>query len=563
MNVINSSIILIIFLNYGCAFTLDNKTSTSGIMFSKISQAEISHEHWKICYFYDLTEYFLQIDIIEQNMHQLINICVNIKNNSLCEKIIIQMQRHLEIIKGQYNLIHETNNNPKFRNKRSADFIGSIYNLFFGLLDADDAAKYDSEILDLQSNILEQKDLLKKQVLLIRGQIYTNNATLGKIKENLILVEKQINDLMISPNSTYWMREKFNDLFQLITVILFNNYKLTDSITDILTNSIQGKIMNVITIKMFKEHLKEIQDGIQINQHLPFDPKEDSIYDILKILKIKSALYNKRILIEIQVPVVENSEFTLYRNIPVPSLINKKLIILNMKNQFFLLDATNGKYIPMNQNDVNECAKYNNKLICSPNSPTYFNINEHCELSLFLDPEHSNILKKCNFKEIPHKNYFISIDEENKFFVYIDKPLTVRLICAGRKTEVILLKSGGILTLDKECSIKTDDLEINGKHSKNFGNILLNTPNLNLTEYIGSDYKYSGIKPKENIVFTNFENEFLNLDKEAEMILKNVEETTLKEFFSSRLNLYTGISFTTILLIFAIFMCVCFFYCKK
>lgn len=377
-------------LSVSNAFKYENKLNASGVMFAKISQVEISYEYWTICYFYDLTEYFAQIDLFEQNMKQMSIICKKLQNNTECPKLVIHLENHLEKMSNSRTLIENFNSNN--RTKRAINFIGKLYNIFFGLLDSDSAEHYNHEIEQLKQNVLKEKDLIKEQLLTVKSNIQVTNATFSEMKHNMLLLEDKLNRLTPSSYTNFWLKENFNYLFQLVTMILINHVQVTESVTDILMNSMQGKIMSMIPFNIFKQHLNEVQYSLRKDQRLPFDINRDSIYSILKIINVKSALYNKRILMEIKIPILRNPEFILYRGIPIPTLVNNKLVMIELKSSLFLIDPNNAKYIPMNQNDMENCLKNDKKMICSPSSPVYFDRRGNCELSLFLEP-HGHMAK--------------------------------------------------------------------------------------------------------------------------------------------------------------------------
>lgn len=122
------------------AYKFENKTTSSGIMFSKLSQVELSYEQWTICYFYDL---------FEENMKHMAKICEQIKNDTQCPKLLFHIENHFEKMNNDKNLINHLNTN----NKTKRGLAGNIYH-FFGLLNSDDAKRYDEEIIQLRNNAI-------------------------------------------------------------------------------------------------------------------------------------------------------------------------------------------------------------------------------------------------------------------------------------------------------------------------------------------------------------------------------------------------------------------------
>lgn len=112
-----------------------------------------------------------------------------------------------------------------------------------------------------------------------------------------------------------------------------------------------------------------------------------------------------------------------------------------------------------------------------------------------------------------------------------------------------MLKNSGILTLEPECVLKTDEVEIVARFAKKFGNIQLNIPNLNLTELNTININFTKVKPdNDKLEFTDFNGEFLKIQEQAEGLETKVQEAITDNMAIGQIANYSGISFSFIII---------------
>lgn len=132
-------------------------TSTTGIIFVPFTKVQLSYKEWKLVYYYDLNKYYEEITIIKNFYFRLTSICDQASEagqefaNS-CHLATSHAKYHLDKITegksiiGSYNTI-------KSRNKRSPfDIVGTVAHSLFGVLDQEDAERYNMEINKLKTD---------------------------------------------------------------------------------------------------------------------------------------------------------------------------------------------------------------------------------------------------------------------------------------------------------------------------------------------------------------------------------------------------------------------------
>lgn len=521
-------LILIIILPTILNFEFKEKDGKTGIEFINMSPALISFEKWKICYYYELDNYINEIENFKENMKIFEQICEKLKeDNKICYAYIYvtKFKKYSEKINFDENL---TKSN--IRTKRAIlEIEGKIYYHIFGLLGQDQAKYYNDKIDEIQTNAEKENELSKQQLSIIRSSLEINDHTFqdfnNKINEIFSELQKQNNRQLIQENIHF--------LSQSSTIIMINHNELFDIILEIVTNTIQSKIFKLIPNELLKSELKNINKLLPINKKLPIDTENDDIYKILNALSIRTNLIKNRIIIEIQIPIVFNTEYQLFKSIPIPTQVNDKLIIIKPDQKYFLIDTNHTEIIPLEWTDMQNCKEITTKIICNPHLETLTDKYGKCILSILGNKTEEDVEHFCtNFiTKIPNENYFIRLDK-NKFFCYIRFPTIFHSFCPGREVKNFIIKKSGILELKNQCYLIKDDMKIIASNEVEFGEsheIIIPRDNLNLTNILHNMSKFNNENYMDNqsmLILQKMEKSQFNVYKEIEEIAKQRQEFT-------------------------------------
>lgn len=143
-------------------FTIDN--SNSGIIFSKLTTAHISHESCIIFYFYDMTNLY--------KMENRIEIALN-RANTECEKEVDSgCKIKTSIIKEQFqyaqrNLekLHHRSRSPRF----ICEWCGKIQHFLYGTVDADEARNIINVINNSSEAIKENQRIIYNTTHIVKA----------------------------------------------------------------------------------------------------------------------------------------------------------------------------------------------------------------------------------------------------------------------------------------------------------------------------------------------------------------------------------------------------------
>lgn len=97
---------------------------------------------------------------------------------------------------------------------------------------------------------------------------------------------------------------------------MIDHNKLSGIIMEILTDDIHGKITEIIAEGELKATFHDIEMGLEPEKKLPNNLENENIYNILKIMSMKSSVISNRIIIELKIPIISDNIYTIYKSVP-------------------------------------------------------------------------------------------------------------------------------------------------------------------------------------------------------------------------------------------------------
>lgn len=510
------------------AIDFEPKEEKTGVIFLELAKPYVSYNRWHICFYYDVTDYFDEIEKLKFSLIKLKEICSILHYNESCQLINQQLDKHLDSIAQDSNKIESFQTTLNRRKRAPFEFMGKIYNILFGLMDAESARAYDDKINELQnvstktSNLIDSETLLVKNSLEINTKIYKNlTNVIKKLSTEIIDINNELNSTI----KNIYTKQKYEEITSTATLIIIQQNKISKELLSTLQNSIDGKIASVIPINRLKENLKIISNNLSENQKLPINLKSENIYHLFKITNVRATLYNKKILIELSIPIIEKTIYSLYKSIPIPTFFNGNYLIMKTKNTYFLANLEHYEYIPLDSDELQNCKHtFNNDLICTPYSPIYYNKDKICELNVLTSFSLDKIYDNCKFNIVPKTNYIIQINNQDKYYCVVDKPFIISSKCYNNEIEVKQINNSGILQINPNCVVKTEEIKLKSHNVKYFNDTKLVIPNhdlslLDFKRILNINYTINHTK-LETILIQNYDTEFDSLIEQADSILE-------------------------------------------
>lgn len=420
-----------------------------------MNKATVAYTRWQLCYYYDLSEYFDLTNKIQTAVDAINSLCSSLSKDTNCNLLLELLENHME--NSRFNA--ERVESFATRSKRWAPlgYVGDLHSLIFGLATLEDIQPMVANIEKLDKNQIKLKDLLESQILIMQQTVRLNEDTFQELKKQVLALNDNVNKLEKYTN----IKEKIQTLTQIATLVILHHSQISETLMNTLQNSLNGKILNLISQKQLKTHLQVISQSLKNNQKLPININRQHPFNIFSVTTSKATLTNKKIIIILEIPIVDRDELTLYKTIPIPTEVDKKLVIIVPTLKYFLLNTNKREITPINHDEIGNCRRtLKDELICTPSSATIISKEQSCELTLMLDPSQQAIQKLCEFRLIPNQNYFIQIHQNNQYYCMIKTPLLITESCPNEAMSTTSINKNGVIKLKQGCSIMTNEIKI-------------------------------------------------------------------------------------------------------
>lgn len=453
-------------LSHTSTVTFTPSTNNPGLIFQQQKNIYLAHDEWKLVYYYDLTQFYQESRKIISIKSTMIRLCDKLKQNLLeetqhiCTYILNQLNIHEEHTNTRDNIIKSFETTKERSRRAPVEIVGTAAKYLFGILDSESAKEYEKNINTLKSNQSFISELTKKQTTLIEGLITLHNTTISEVQTQLIAVNtyiRKMEEKTSNQGEKIHTSTHFNSLASSITLTLMHHEELSNKIYNLLTNTIHGKITDVIPPIQLKINIREIGKHLKNNIILPTNVENENIYEIFKYTSIKSILHQNKIIIEFSIPLVDNEQFIFYKTTPIPINNKTNCIIIRTKNTHFFTDTHHKTFIPADKNSLKNCINTNTKIICKMDE-IFSNTGRICELLLLDDTNIKNIPEECDIASIANKNYILKTSPNN-FYLSTTKPYTVRTNCE-EITKNININTNGYITIDPGCTVVSSFFKI-------------------------------------------------------------------------------------------------------
>lgn len=540
-------------LNWG--YHYDELKDPLGAFLTRIHDAYISHSNWRLLYYYDLTDFYENVELYKKCMDKMSQICSEINEHGACLALVQKHNTYLDEIGIDIDYL-KTFEEPHTeestrRRKRSAPFgllTSYIYKPLFGVMDEDDANEFREKINEIIDKQETHHIVLENNLSIIRRSMELTNITLQTFKNNLELMNDYIKEAIQTIADVERDLKKhidFHYMSQLASTIRFEHEKAVATIKNAITNQLNGDYTNFMT------HKQLMRDLTEVLQHLDDTSVKllTSPRDLQRTMSMSGAITDKKLLIEINIPIVDRNLFTLYKITPLPMRSPDKLVVFDLSHQYFLVHNSTKIFIPMTINR-HSCREITHKnLLCYPPGESFFENTELCESNILFHESSDVIRESCGYKNIFNTTYIKELNENN-YFVSPKEKTTVIENCRKMKSKYSTIKKPGILKLEMNCEIIINKRKITPKFTKIRGKII-DLPSTNRTRGINIK-NINSLGTKIDKVPPHPEMEFLNFNEGYEKLVNDTWDETKRLNGSPAITkmTYDTVSFGIMILIF-------------
>lgn len=212
---------------------------------------------------------------------------------------------------------------------------------------------------------------------------------------------------------------------------------------------------DLITKSQLSTELHRISSSLKNNQKLPIDPSSENALHIFQYSKISSALYEKKIMVELDIPLADREDFVLYKATPVPISTKMGSLIASPFSTYFLLNSETTKYIQLTQKQLRAGRVLGqNEILYNQTSTILLNSDGICEWKIITDIDIEKIAEACKFVSYTAHNTLITILENELYFNpgYNTTHFWEKCNNDDQYTSRVV-KGRGTINLDPQCAI--------------------------------------------------------------------------------------------------------------
>lgn len=521
------TILFLLFLGADCLL-YEIMTNQTGILYTDLGKAYTYYTKWHLCYYYDLGPYYDQIDKLELCVEQMDCICNRLIDSKTCRITTTMFTNDLHKIKDNMETVRKISRRKK---RAPFEFVGKLSNMAFGIMDAETARQYDEKINELQTETELNRKLAREKTTLLQGIIRMSNDTFTNFRANIDSLNDQVANLTAKLGDRVdeiIIGDQFRDISSVATLIMIEHNALSHEIKTALMDTVNGDVTGLVPIRELEDDMNRIL--LNKNQALPSQLEGGNIHSLMKIATTKATLFNEKVFLEIGIPIIDMNSYTLFKTIPIPTKHEDDTFIILPTSKYFLFNPRDRTLIPFSNSDLQACLHFRtDTFVCNPTSPIYHNPKGICELALLTKQEPQAIREICRFNPIPKINYVIQINIQDKYFVFADSPLNVVNSCGDGRVEMSRITQNGILTVEPDCIVSTDDILIRAHAQKYFNSTKLIVPNNGLDQLKFEKIGNTAFTAKSNrtVFIDDYESDLNNLANMANDMIEE-EKTELK-----------------------------------
>lgn len=433
----------------------------NSIYFDNVTKMHLVRDEWRLVVYQNTKPYEQGNKALTKYIQYLDQLCVNIKERSHCDGIMLQLRHEFAELR-YYNNILSINASPTGTRRRRGliDGVGYVANGLFGVLDARFAEKYKQDINLLRENQKHLALLLRNQTSVVESELNLLKRTEDIIEKHHKLVNSKLNSLENGLNQ--FKRElqnvsittEFISTAMMANNILSNLKNIQQTLLNTLTNVYNGKFnFHLLTPSQLKDELNTIARQLPKDLSLPVDNYD--FYEIYNLLEVRARMSDMYLIFEIKIPLIGRDMFEILRLIPIPYLTDyKKQTTVVPISEYAAINLKKDAFIPLTENNLKSyIAKDPQLSLCRLKNPIYGFKDDQSFCKRLPDS------RKCITFSSFCENDWIELNKLNAYFFSCCDRCQIKLLCEDHVTGVQMTRTG-LFNVDQECVIKTADFVV-------------------------------------------------------------------------------------------------------
>lgn len=449
-------------------FEVTKFPTSPGIYYDNLGQVEVYSTTWRIVTYVNLdsvTERFQKAEKYGKEAVQRCRDTLSKLNIGLieCEILDQQVERHVQKITALQQLVHQLTKHESRRKRGVFNLVGQVSKILFGTLDEADATYYKEHIEQMEKNSEGLLRLTKEQVAVVRATLSGVNRTVHSLQSNEQILKLGMEKLeRFLKNYTKETDTGFKRVASLVTIneqvlqlsAVFGEIgeeyeQIINAVVNAQKGILQPRIINPVQIvkylSLIRDELKDVK--------FPVPLAESSGYLLLRIIDLDVFISGSILGYVINIPLIDNNVFTLYRMFPLPREIPHmigKYIFIQPEKEFLLIDESKRLYAKISQEQLSCKELSKNRRICKQSFVLLSTFDhEECEAKL-LQP----------IREIPEDCVKIVVAlnqsiwthlDSNEWLYVVPKEEGLTVLCGKDSHKDLVIKGIGKISFFSKC----------------------------------------------------------------------------------------------------------------
>lgn len=376
-------------LHFGTCYEFQPLEQPLGAFLSNIAETYVGHSNWRLLYYYDLTDFYENINQYRdclQKMEQICNHLIEVGESSQCLSLIYKHREFLNEMKidtDYLNSLKREDQTQQNRQKRQAP-LGFITKYFikpiFGIMDENDAQELVHEINNLADNQETHHTLFDQNLSIIRKTIEITNSSLNKFQQSMYEMNTFINitvEKIKKMESEVKLHLSFSYISELATNIKIEYLTAIETIKNVIRNNIIGEYSEIMTYERLINDITAVElDLDDTRVKLLTKPRELQ-------QSISTMVQSK----------IKNYSFYLKKIIPLPMRNGNEVTVLNLEKEDYLVQNATKIFIPLKESDLKLCKEISNKrLLCYIQKVAHF-MDNSCESNILFGNKNEVLIR--------------------------------------------------------------------------------------------------------------------------------------------------------------------------
>lgn len=462
------------------AFELRKVNSQAGLYFEEIGRMRLFHEDWKLITYLNLSVYQEEYEHLKSMVNKMSQACKDLDSEPIetfgidvnCGPVFEQITAMVAGM-DEYNARWFLKKGKNRRERGLLNIVGSVSKALFGTLDERDAQNYLDEFKRLSNeNKLrdrineEHTSLLQSLTNLMKESEEERMNQTKTLTKQITAITKLVEDLRKSYVYNWYIKLKTQilDMTSYVTLLILDYQNKQKSFLDAVTVGQKSpNSPSLIPPQMFLEELENIKKEVNARDlDFPLEPKTETLATFYLISTPEARIVQNQLIISFTLPLVTTIDYLLYKVTSLPYRIRGNLFgYVVPTHEFVALDAFKEKYVSIDADELDNCHHIGErKLACKQTTPIMTaHSTKNCEINML---RMSNSTEMCN-ERIANltSELWIKLRQTNTYIYTFPERENVYIKCP-KVLESRFLKDTGIIRMNPDCQIKTDNVIIRG-----------------------------------------------------------------------------------------------------